>query len=201
MYAIVESWQRSGLTEQRKTAQGHELVRHRELVPLRTETSAPLEHEACMVVITLASGTRIELRLQKSLSVLNTISAWLAAEIKNTQPRSPIGNAMQYCVRLWDELMAYRHNGHLDFDNNLMENAIRPVALGRKNWLFAGLHAAAENIAMYRSFFATCHANDVKPYDWLRTVLLRIKLHSASALPHPAAAQGRPQHAGLTRNM
>ena len=122
----------------------------------------------------LSADERKELRLQKSLPVLNTISAWLVAEMKNTLPRSPIGKAMQYCVRLWDELMAYLHNGHLEIDNNLMENAIRPVALGRKNWLFAGSHAAAENIAMYRSFFATCHANGVNPYDWLRTVLLRI---------------------------
>ncbi|MBU3680069.1 MAG: IS66 family transposase [Candidatus Kapabacteria bacterium] len=66
------------------------------------------------------------------------------------------------------------HSGHLEIDNNQMENTIRPVALDRKNLHFAGSHAAAENIAIYRWFFATCHANGVNPYDWLRTVLLRI---------------------------
>jgi len=55
-----------------------------------------------------------------------------------------------------------------------MENAIRPIALGRKNWLFAGSHAAAENIAMYRSFFATCIANNINPHKWLRYVIERI---------------------------
>jgi hypothetical protein len=84
--------------------------------------------------------------------------------------------------------MAYLHNGHLEIDNNLMENAIRPIALGRKNCLFAGSHAAAENIAMYRSFFSTCHANGVNPYDWLRTVLLGINstapVRYHTLLPH-----------------
>ncbi|MBU3699172.1 MAG: transposase [Candidatus Kapabacteria bacterium] len=54
-------------------------------------------------------------------------------------PRSLIGKTMKYCVRLWDELMAYLHNGHLEIDNNLMENAIRPVAKDRKSSLSAYL--------------------------------------------------------------
>lgn len=136
----------------------------------------------------LSYDQRKELRLTESLPTLNALSAWLVKELQATLPRSPIGKAIRYCLRLWDELMAYLYNGHLEIDNNLMENAIRPVAIGRKNWLFAGSHAAAENIAMYRSFFATCHANGVNPYHWLRAVLERInytepvKYHTL--LPH-----------------
>ncbi len=95
---------------------------------------------------------------------------------------------MQYCVRLRDELMAYLHNGHLEIDNNLMENAICLVALGHKNWLFAGSHTAAENIAMYRSSFAACHGNSVNPCDWLRKALRRINstalVRYHTLLPH-----------------
>jgi hypothetical protein len=136
----------------------------------------------------LSCDERKELRLEQSLPTLNAFSAWLVKEFKATLPRSPIGKAVRYCMRLWPQLEAYLYNGHLEIDNNLMENAIRPVAIGRKNWLFAGSHAAAENIAMYRSFFATCHANGVNPYHWLRAVLERInstapaKYHTL--LPH-----------------
>lgn len=122
----------------------------------------------------LTPDERKELRLEKALPVLNTISAWLVQELAQTQPKSPIGKAIRYAVRLWDQLMAYLYNGHLEIDNNLMENAIRPIALGRKNWLFAGSHDAAQNTAMYRSLFGTCQLNGINPYDWLRYVLTHI---------------------------
>jgi len=136
----------------------------------------------------LTPDERKELRLEKSLPLLNTISAWLVQELQQTTPRSPIGKAILYAVRLWDELLAYLYNGHLEIDNNLMENAIRSIAIGRKNWLFAGSHQGAENIAMYRSFFGTCQLNGINPYHWLRYVLTHInstapaKYHTL--LPH-----------------
>ena len=111
----------------------------------------------------LSYEARKELRLDKALPVINHLGNWLAGQIDETLPKSPIGKAVRYAVRLWEELQAYLHDGHLEIDNNLMENAIRPVALGRKNWLFAGSHDAAQNIAMYRSFFGTCHLNGINP--------------------------------------
>lgn len=122
----------------------------------------------------LTPDARKQLRLDKALPVLNTMSKWLVQELELTQPRSPIGKAIRYAVRLWDHLMAYLYNGRLEIDNNLMENAIRPVALGRKNWLFAGSHDAAQNIAMYRSLFGTCQLNGINPNIWLRYVLTHI---------------------------
>lgn len=136
----------------------------------------------------LTADERKALRLEKSLPVLNTISACLVQELKHTLPRSPFGKAIRYAVRLWDELMAYLCNGHLEIDNNLIENTIRPVAIGRKNWLFAGSHEGAENIAMYRSFFGTCQLNGINPHHWLRYVFTHInstapaKYHTL--LPH-----------------
>lgn len=119
----------------------------------------------------LSYAARKELRLEKALPLLNALGAWLAREVQKTLPKSPIGNAIRYAMRLWDDLLAYLYDGQLEIDNNLMENAIRPIALGRKNWLFAGSHDAAENIAMYRSFFATCVLNNIDPHKWLRYVL------------------------------
>ena len=70
--------------------------------------------------------------------------------------------------------MAVPGDGILEPDNNLIENKIRPLALGRKNYLFAGSHKAAQRAAMMHSFFATCKANDINPYNWLTDVLDRI---------------------------
>jgi len=67
-------------------------------------------------------------------------------------------------------------------DSNLIENAIRPLALGCKNYLFAGNHKAAQNAAMMYSFFATCKINDVNPYKWLNDVLKRLPEHKANKL-------------------
>src|SRR5690606_29165775 len=80
------------------------------------------------------SADRIkELRLEEALPVINEMGKWIFQEIKNTLPKSQIGKAMAYAYARWDALSAYLHDGNLQIDNNLCENAIRPVALGRKN--------------------------------------------------------------------
>ncbi|MDX2303433.1 MAG: transposase, partial [Microscillaceae bacterium] len=67
----------------------------------------------------------------------------------------------------WDSLNHYLLDGHLEIDNNLTENAIRPIALGRKNYLFAGSHQAAQRAAIIYSFFACCNKHQVNPQEWL----------------------------------
>ncbi|QGY47502.1 transposase [Maribellus comscasis] len=64
----------------------------------------------------------------------------MAEKFNHTLPKSPMGEALQYTIPRWDNLLAYLYGGHLEIDNNLVENAIRPNALGRKNYLFAGSH-------------------------------------------------------------
>lgn len=122
----------------------------------------------------LSAEERKELRLEKSLPVVNTIGQWLVRMLEETTPKSPIGAAVRYAVSLWSELENYLRDGHLEIDNNLIENAIRPLALGRKNYLFAGSHDAAVNIAMYRSFFATCRLHGIDQRRWLLHVLRSI---------------------------
>lgn len=115
-----------------------------------------------------------ELRLKDSLDIINDMGKWIFEEIKNTLPKSQIGKAMAYAYARWDALSAYLHDGSLQIDNNLVENAIRPVALGRKNWLFAGSHEAAQRSAMIYSFFAICKKHEVNPFQWLKHTLLNI---------------------------
>ncbi len=70
-------------------------------------------------------------------------------------PKSAIGKAIAYTYSLWPKLKAYIKDGKYEIDNNLIENAIRPLALGRKNYLFTGSHKAAQNAALFYSLFAT----------------------------------------------
>ena len=82
-------------------------------------------------------------------------------------PRSPIGTAIGYMIKRWDKFTKYTDHGHVEIDNNIIENAIRPLALGRKNYLFAGHHDAAINIGYYYTIFGTCKSLGVNPYDYM----------------------------------
>jgi transposase len=114
------------------------------------------------------------LRLEESFTILNEIGSYIALQSKTEIPKSPLGKAYDYCLNRWDSLMNYIKDGNLQIDNNLVENAIRPLALGRKNYLFAGSHDAAKDIAMYYSFMATCKKNNINPQHWLQYVLKNI---------------------------
>lgn len=116
-----------------------------------------------------------ELRLQKSLPIINELGKYMVAQINLTLPKSQIGKAFTYSQTRWDNLSAYLYDGNLQIDNNLVENVIRPVALGRKNYLFAGSHDAAQRAAMAYTFFANCKKHDVNPYQWLKYVLENIQ--------------------------
>jgi hypothetical protein len=82
-----------------------------------------------------------------------------------------MGKAIAYCTKLWTSLMTYLENGEYHIDNNAIENKIRPVAIGRKNYLFAGSHNGAQRAAMFYTFFACCKLNNVNPEKWLAKVL------------------------------
>lgn len=130
----------------------------------------------------LGPAGRKTLRLEHALPILNDFSKWMVQQLQSTLPKSPMGKALEYAIPRWDNLMAYLYDGHLEIDNNLVENAIRPLALGRKNYLFAGSHDAATRAAMFYSFFGTCKRHDINPYEWLKDVLERIPEHKANKL-------------------
>jgi len=125
---------------------------------------------------------RFELRLEKSLPIINEIGSYIYNERGKVLPKSPIGAAFEYCANRWDSLQNYLKDGRLEIDSNLIENAIRPLAIGRKNYLFAGSHEAAENIAMFYSFFGTCKKNGIDPQKWLTYVINHINDTKASQL-------------------
>ena len=89
-------------------------------------------------------------------------------------PKSEYRQALTYLNKQWHKLINIVSDGRVEPDNNLIENKIRPLALGRKNYLFAGSHDAAQRIAMMYSFFGSCKAHDINPYEWLKAVLENI---------------------------
>jgi len=129
-----------------------------------------------------SADKRKEYRLEKALPIINAIGKWISEENKYVLPKSLIGKAFNYTMNLWDNLQHYLYNGDLQIDNNLIENSIRPNALGRKNYLFAGSHNGAQRSAMFYSFFGTCKMNGVNPMDWLSRVLDKIADHKVNKL-------------------
>ena len=115
-----------------------------------------------------------KLRKKEALPILKTWKEWLMQQQLSAIPKSPIGKAINYTLGLWNRLIRYVEDGDLHIDNNPIENLIRPLALGRKNYLFAGSHEGAKRAAMMYSFFATCKLNEVNPHTWLKDVLDRI---------------------------
>lgn len=130
----------------------------------------------------LTPGQRHKIRLDEALPLLNELGKWMAETYKTILPKSPLGKAMAYCIPRWDNLVNYLKDGSLEIDNNLAENAIRPIALGRKNYLFAGSARGAERAAMFYSFFGTCKKNNVNPFEWLKKVLEVIPEYKVSKL-------------------
>ena len=113
-------------------------------------------------------------RHEYASTVLHNLHITLQEQLATTLPNSPLGKALQYTLARWDKLNVYLSDGNLRIDNNLIENSIRPVALGRKNYLFAGSHEAAQRGAMLYSLFATCRLHNLDPQAWLTDVLNKI---------------------------
>lgn len=128
----------------------------------------------------LTNDALLQLRQDKAVPVLKTLKQWMTEEYPKVLPKSPIGQAIGYCLPRWEKLSIYTTNAILQIDNNPVENAIRPVAIGRKNYLFAGSHEAAQRAAMIYSLFATCRLHKINPYHWLKDVLERMHLYTTS---------------------
>jgi transposase len=122
----------------------------------------------------LAIEERYKARQERSVPILGEINSWMIEQYKQVTPKSAIGKALEYSMKRWKELSLYVSDGRLEIDNNPVENAIRPIALGRKNYLFAGSHESAQRIAMIYSLLGTCKAHGVDPLQWLTFVLKEI---------------------------
>jgi hypothetical protein len=115
--------------------------------------------------------------LQRSRPILDAIHAWLVAERPKVLPKSPIGEAISYALNHWAALIRPLEAGLLAIDNGASERAMKPVALGRKNWLFAGSDEGGKTAATLMSLCTTCKDLGVDPFAYLRDVLDRVSTH------------------------
>jgi transposase len=125
---------------------------------------------------------RWSLRQRRSGPIWEAIRVWLDAEAENVLPKSPLGEAVAYARNHWDALVRPREAGLLEIDNGASERALRPVALGRKNWLFCGSDRGGQTAATLMSLTASCKAFSVEPFAYLRDVLQRVSTHPNSRI-------------------
>ncbi len=121
-------------------------------------------------------------REQKAYPILQEMKAWMDEEAIKILPQSAIGRAFEYTLKLWPRLIRYLVDGRLYIDNNPVENTIRPVAVGRKNYLFSGSDDRARRAAIIYSLLATCKARGADPMAWHTDILNRIPDHKANRL-------------------
>ena len=134
---------------------------------------------------------RAELRSRLAYPILLGFEKWIVSYMPKALPGGRMSKALQYTYKLFHRLSRYHLDGRYKMDSNLVENSIRPLALGRKNYMFCGNHDAAENAAIMYSLLGSCAAQDVNPREWLTDVLTKIPYYNndysldlADLLPH-----------------
>ena len=122
----------------------------------------------------LSYEERADLRERLSYPIMVAFEKWIVAEYSKVLPKGPIGKALKYTYGIYHKLTRFHLDGRYRIDNNLAENAIRPIAVGRRNYLFCGNDSAAEDAAVMYSLLGCCKAIDVNFRDWMVYVLSRI---------------------------
>lgn len=117
---------------------------------------------------------RHRIRQEKAKPVIDQLKTWLDKSLPGVPPKTALGKALHYLQQQWPRLIRYLDDGTYPIDNNLAENAIRPFVIGRKNWLFSKSVRGASASANLYSLIETAKANDLNPYDYLKTVFTQL---------------------------
>lgn len=113
-------------------------------------------------------------RLAKSVPILECMKRWMEQKQKECTPKSSLGEAISYALTRWEGLCRYVSDGIYNIDNNPVERSIRPMTLGRKNWLFIKNDSSGEDLAVIRTLIGSCELLGVNPRDWLNDVFSKI---------------------------
>ena len=136
---------------------------------------------------------RREIRQSESVPILNDIRQWLDGALRGVPPRSPTAQAIGYALGQWEALVRYTEDGMLDIDNNAVERAMRPVVLGRNNFLFVGSERGGRAAAIAYSLIETCKLHGVEPYAYLKAVLTRLPEHRVDRIAELLPFNFQPQ--------
>ncbi len=142
---------------------------------------------------------RVVLRQAQAKFVFDDLEAWLHAQLPKISGKSPLAQAIRYALGRMPKARPYLENGHLELDNNTAGRAVKPVAIGRKNWLFAGSEGGGKAMAIAFTLIETAKLNNVDPQAWLTWVLGQIADHKTTRLDElfpcrvAAGGAGRPK--------
>ena len=125
---------------------------------------------------------RVAFRLAQSKPIFDDLEAWLHAQLPKISGKSPLAQAIRYALGRMPKARPYLANGHLELDNNTAERAVKPVAIGRKNWMFAGSQGGGKALAIAFTLIETAKLNNVDPQAWLTWVLAQIADHKITRL-------------------
>ena len=120
------------------------------------------------------SQLRAAMRVWQSRPVLARLRRAMKLVRRRTLPQGLLGQAIDYALKRWDALTRFVEDGVLEIDNNLIENAIRPSALGKKNWLFIGHPEAGERSAVIYTLLGSCRRHGINPFDYLKDMFTRL---------------------------
>jgi transposase len=153
----------------------------RKLIEITRAGTAPIAEEGVRLIGELYAieaeirglgpEQRLAARQERSGPAVALVREWLDLHRVRVSAKAPLGEALSYIAKYWPGLVLFLTDGRIELDNNAVERTIRPIALNRKNALFAGHDAGAENWAVIASLIETCKLNGVDPYAWLAATL------------------------------
>ena len=130
----------------------------------------------------LAPRERLRVRNERSHPRVVALEVWLREQRAKLSGQSSLGKAIAYCLTRWVALTCFLDDGRICMSNNAAEREVRPIAMGRKNWTFAGSDAGGHRAAAIYTLIQTARLNDVDPQAWLADVLARLQDHSAKRI-------------------
>jgi len=156
----------------------------RKLYEVAKNSTAPIANEGLKRIAELyqieadirgqSPKARLAERQQRTAPKLAELEIWLIQTRARVSAKTPLGAALKYIARYWDGLILFANDGRVEIDNNAVERTIRPIALNRKNALFAGHDAGAKNWGLIASLIETCKLNNINPHDYLANTLTAI---------------------------
>lgn len=156
----------------------------RKLHEVAQNATAPIAEEGLRQIVALyrieagirgqTPEARLAARQERSAPKIAALETWLHQHRAHVSAKSPLGEALKYIAKYWQGLSLFLTDGHIEMDSNAVERTIRPIALNRKNALFAGHDTGAENWGVIASLIETCKLNSVDPHAYLTDILTAI---------------------------
>ena len=137
---------------------------------------------------------RVAVRQEQSKPLVTALEAWLREQRAKLSSKSETAKAITYCLTRWAAFTRFLDDGRICLSNNAAERAVRGVAVGRKNWTFAGSDAGGHRAAAILTLIETCKMNDVDPQAWLTDILARLPDHPAKRINELLPWNWKPEH-------